>query len=175
MTATDEQRVHEIVRGAPSLMTVLELARSLSLPDWLLISGAVYQRVFNHLTDRDPDYGVGDYDLAYFDDSDRSYEGEDAVIRRAARELPPPWNRLIEVRNQARVHLWFERHFGEPYEPLRDSADALTRFVCPAFAVGVRLEPDGRLHVEAPFGLTTSSRWCCGPIRHARRRSAGRP
>jgi hypothetical protein len=51
------------------------------------------------------------------------------------------------------VHLWFPSKFGAPYEPLQDTAEALTRFVCPAFAVGVRLEPDDEIVVAAPFGL----------------------
>ena len=57
------------------------------------------------------------------------------------------------VRNQARVHLWFEGKFGEPYGPLSCTAEALERFASATFAVGVRLEPNNRLHIEAPFGL----------------------
>jgi uncharacterized protein len=57
------------------------------------------------------------------------------------------------VRNQARVHVWFEGHFGEPYTPLSCTAEALERFVSPMFAVGVRLKRDDRLHIVAPFGL----------------------
>ena len=57
------------------------------------------------------------------------------------------------MRNQARVHVWFEGHFGEPYTPLSWTTDALERFVSPMFAVGVRLDLDDRLHVAAPFGL----------------------
>jgi hypothetical protein len=48
-------------------MQVLSIARMLDLPDWLLFSGAVYQPVLNHLTGRVLDYGIKDYDLAYFD------------------------------------------------------------------------------------------------------------
>lgn len=152
MTDTLEQRLEAIVRGAPSLMTALTLARSLELPDWLIVSGAVYQRVWNHLTGRDPDYGIRDYDLAYFDDSDISYEAEDVHIKRAA-AFPAPFGEMLEVRNQARVHLWFEDHFGEPYAPLTSSAEALSRFVAPCFGVGVRLEEDDSLTIAAPFGL----------------------
>jgi uncharacterized protein len=148
-----EARLEAILRGAPSLMTVLTTARDLALPDWLLVSGAVYQRVFNHLTGRDCDYGVKDYDLAYFDAADISYEAEDVVIRRAAAAFEPPLRDLVEVRNQARVHVWFEGKFGEPYAPLSSSAEALQRFVSPIFAVGVRLEPEDRLTIAAPFGL----------------------
>jgi hypothetical protein len=148
-----EGRLEAIVRAAPSLMQVLTAARDLALPDWLIVSGAVYQRVFNHLTDRDPDYGIKDYDFAYFDASDISYEAEDVVIRRVAAAFEPPLREMVEVRNQARVHVWFEGHFGEPYAPLSSSAEALERFVSPIFAVGARLEADNRLTIVAPFGL----------------------
>lgn len=141
------------MRAAPSLMQVLRTIRDLDLADWLVMSGAVYQAVLNHLTGRAPDYGIKDYDLGYFDASDLSYEAEDAVIRRVAAAFDEPLRRMVEVRNQARVHLWFEDHFGEPYTPLSCTADALQRFASPMFAVGVRLEADGRLHIEAPFGL----------------------
>ena len=134
-------------------MHVLRTARSLSLPDWLVFSGAVYQPVLNHLTGRTPNYGTKDYDLVYYDGSDLSYEAEDAVIRRVKAAFEEPQKSMVEVRNQARVHLWFEAKFGEPYAPLSCTAEALERFTSPTFAIGVRLEPDDRLHIEAPFGL----------------------
>ncbi len=146
-------RLEAIVRAAPGLMQVLGAARALALPDWMVFSGAVYQPVLNHLTGRDPGYGLKDYDLGYFDAADISYEAEDAVIRRVAEAFAPPLKDLVEVRNQARVHLWFEGKFGEPYAPLGCTAEALGRFVSPLFAVGVRLEPDDRLTIAAPFGL----------------------
>lgn len=148
-----ERRLEAILRDAPSLMGVMEIARDLALPDWMIFSGAIYQKAVNHLTGRDPDYGLKDYDLGYFDAGDLSYDAEDAVIRRAAASYPPPLDTLVEVRNQARVHLWFEDRFGEPYAPLASSAEALRRFTTTMFAVGARLEPDGRLRIFAPFGL----------------------
>jgi hypothetical protein len=147
------ERLAAIVCSAPSLMRVLLTMRALDLPDWLVMSGAVYQRVLNALTKRPPDYGVRDYDLGYFDASDISWEAEDAVIRRVAAAFDEPLRSAVEVRNQARVHVWFEGHFGEPYTPLSCTAAALERFVSPMFAVGVRLKGDDRLHIAAPFGL----------------------
>ena len=153
MSANLEGRLEEIVRETPALMHVLQRARDLGLPDWLIFSGAVYQRVLNRLTGRDADYGIKDYDLGYFDPADVSYDAEDLVIRRVAAAFEPPLREMVEVRNQARVHLWFEGKFGEPYAPLSNSAEALTRFVSPLFAVAVRLEADDRLSIMAPFGL----------------------
>ena len=153
MIEASARRLAAILRASPRLMQVLETAAQLALPDWRIVSGAVYQTVWNALTGRDPDHGVRDYDFAYFDGSDLSYEAEDRVIKRAAAAYPAALSPLVEVRNQARVHLWFEAHFGQPYAPLGCTDEALTRFVAPAFAIGVRLESDGRIDVAAPFGL----------------------
>lgn len=154
MTAPDQaDRLIRILRASPTLMRVLTIARDLDLPDWRIVSGAVYQTAWNALTGRDPDYGIKDYDLAYFDGADLSYEAEDVFIRRAAAAFPPELTKRVELRNQARVHIWFENRFGEPYAPLASTDEALTRFVSPAYAVGVRLEADDRLNLAAPFGL----------------------
>jgi uncharacterized protein len=152
MSAALEARLVEIIRGDADLMHVLAVARSLNLPDWRIFSGAVYQTVWNALGGHPVGYGRKDYDLGYFD-PDTSWDAEDVVIRRAAEALDEPFRSLVEVRNQARVHLWFRDRFGEDYEPLYCTDEALGRFVAPAFAVGIRLEADGRVSVAAPFGL----------------------
>jgi hypothetical protein len=148
-----EGRLTALLRRCPNLMRVLTIIRGLDLPDWLVFSGAVYQPVVNHLTGRALEHGLKDYDVGYFDPRDTSYEAEDIVIRRVAAAFEPPLRERVEVRNQARVHLWFEDHFGEPYTALSCSAEALSRFVSPSFAVGVRLERDDTITVMAPFGL----------------------
>ena len=149
---TSEERLIGILRASPSLMGVMQGMRALGLPDWRLVSGCLYQKAWNHLTGRDLDYGLKDYDAVYFD-PDTSYEAEDVFIRRAAAAFPPPLDAMVEVRNQARVHLWFEQKFGEPYAALGRTDEALERFVCPAFAVGARLEADDRITLASPFGL----------------------
>jgi hypothetical protein len=152
VTAALEDRLAEMVQASPTLMEVLQTLRALDFPQWRVVSGAVYQTVWNRLTGRAPDHGIRDYDVMYFD-PDPSWDAEDAFIRRAAAAFPAPLSGTVEVRNQGRVHLWFEAKFGEPYPALPDADAALERFLCPAFSVGVRLEPDGRLDVLAPFGL----------------------
>ena len=149
---TLEARLIEIVRADAGLMHVLTVMRDLNLPDWRLFSGAVYQAVWNARTGRPVGYGIKDYDIGYFD-PDVSWDAEDVVIRRVAAAFAPPVRDQVEVRNQARVHLWFEGRFGEPYTPLTCTDDAPARFVAPAFAVGVRLEADDAISVIAPFGL----------------------
>jgi uncharacterized protein len=145
-------RLEAIVRADPDLMTVLEGVRAEGLNDWLIFSGAVYQSVWNHLTGRPAGHGIKDFDVGYFD-ADYSWDAEDAVIRRVAARFDEPLKSRVEVRNQRRVSEWFPAKFGQPWPPVGATGEALSRFVAPAFAVGVRLEPDDRLTVEAPFGL----------------------
>ena len=147
-----ETRLAGIVRADPGLMHVLTTVRGLGLNDWRVFSGAVYQSVWNAVTGRPVGYGRKDYDLGYFD-PDVSWDAEDVVIKRVAAAFDEPFRTDVEVRNQARVHIWFPDRFGEPYEALTGTDEALARFVAPAFAVGVRLEADDAISIAAPFGL----------------------
>ena len=144
--------LEEIIRHDFLLMQVLQELREIDLPDWLLVSGAIYNLVWNELTGRAPHYGVNDIDVTYFDDADLSYEAEDVVIQRLAQrfaDLPLP----VQVRNQARVHLWFPEKFGQPFTPLTSSAEMLGRYASKTHAVGARLNADDSLSIQAPFGL----------------------
>jgi hypothetical protein len=147
------ERLTTILRSTPPLMRALRVARHLSLPDWLVFSGAIYQPVLNHLTGRPLDYGIKDYDLGYLDASDLSYEAEDAVICRV-RPLSTSrcgaWSRFATKRACISGS---RRSSARHYGPLSCTAEALERFASATFAVGVRMEPDDRLHIVAPFGL----------------------
>jgi hypothetical protein len=147
-----DAELEALIRASPTLMTVLTILQGLDLPQWRLVSGAIYQTVWNARTGREPDHGIKDFDVFYFD-PDTAWDAEDMVIRRVAAAFPADLAGRVEVRNQARVHLWFEQRFGEPYAALASADEALARFLSPAFAVGVRLERDGRLDILAPFGL----------------------
>lgn len=148
-----EARLVGILRADADLMHVLTTVRGLGLPDWRVFSGAVYQSVWNAVTGRPVGYGRKDFDLGYFD-PDTSWDAEDLVIKRVAAAFDEPFRSDVEVRNQARVPLWFPAHFGEPYAPIANTDEALERFVAPAFAIGVRLEPDDAISVAAPLGLS---------------------
>ena len=135
-----------IVHADPDLMLLLGRVRDLDLPDWRLVSGALYGTVWNALTGRPRRHGIKDYDIAYFEARDLSWDAEDAVIRRvdtATAEL----GLTVETRNQARVHLWFERRFGIAVPPLLSTDESLTRYASIVHAVGVRLRADDALDI----------------------------
>lgn len=135
----------------PINVAVLARSPDLGLPDWWLTAGALFQTVWNVLDGRDPRQGIADYDLFYFDPSDLSYEAEDVVIRRAA-ALFADLEATVEVRNEARVHLWYEQHFGVPAAPFTSSRDAIDHFASTTCCFGVRARSSGSSEVYAPHG-----------------------
>jgi hypothetical protein len=122
----------------------------LALPDAWLVSGCLVQTVWNVLTGRAVDYGINDYDIFYFD-PDTSRDAEDAVIRRLQNRLVR-LNVPIEVRNQARVHLWYPEKHGLPYPPLTCSTGGIDRFLTKNTQVGLRRTRDF-YEIYAPNGF----------------------
>ena len=128
---------------------VEELFR-LALPDAWIVSGCLVQTVWNVLTARAVDYGIDDYDIFYFD-PDTSWQAEDAVIRQVQGRLAK-FGAKVEVRNQARVHLWYPEKHGLPYPALQSSTDGIDRFLTRNTRVGIRRTRDG-YDVYAPDGF----------------------
>lgn len=129
---------------------VLERAESLGLPDWYLTAGCLFQRVWNHLHGYPSSNGILDYDLFYCDPADPSWEAENDVIERTA-EAFADLGIEVQVRNQARVHLWFEDHFGIPIAPFGSSKDGIRNFLATACCLGIRTNED-EMEIYAPFG-----------------------
>lgn len=135
------------VLSNPNNARLLERWESVRLPDAWLVAGCLFQTVWNLRAGQTPDAGIKDYDLFYFDASDLSAQSERAH-EQAVQTLFADLNITLEVCNQARVHLWYEAHFGHPSPPLRSSRDGIDRFLVTCTCVGVR--PG---EVYAPYGL----------------------
>ncbi|MBO6634283.1 nucleotidyltransferase family protein [Parvibaculum sp.] len=143
----DEERFIELALTNEVNREILQRLPSLGLADAWLVSGSLFQTVWNGLTGRAPGYGIKDYDIFYFD-ADTSWEAEDIAIRRCA-ELFADVGADVELKNQARVHLWYEEKFGTAYPPLHSSCEGIDRFLAPACMVGIA--PD--MTVYAPCGF----------------------
>ncbi|MGV9870969.1 nucleotidyltransferase family protein [Rhodococcus koreensis] len=149
----EELNFLRILQTNPYLTTILDRAPHLGLSDWYLTAGAVFQTVWNHLDGRDPESGINDYDLFYFDDTDLGYDAEDDVIRRAD-VLFGDLDVRVEVRNEARVHLWYEDHFGAPSTLFADCKDAIDHFASTTCCYGIRRNTTGDVEIYAPHGFT---------------------
>ncbi|MNJ06259.1 hypothetical protein D3C77_03410 [compost metagenome] len=147
MTLTAEQLV-SIAMTNPINVAVTSRLPSLGLSQCLLTAGCLFQAVWNRQAQQPAGWGIKDYDVFYFD-PDLSWEAEDEVIQRAG----PLFQDLgvnIEVRNQARVHLWYGERFGRSYPQLQSARDGVDRYLIAGTCIA--LDPDTG-EVYAPYGL----------------------
>ncbi len=128
---------------------LLDRLAILDLPQCHLTAGCLFQTIWNERSGHASSWGIKDYAAFYFDDQDLSWEAEDSVIRRVAQataDLPIE----IEVKNQARVHLWYGNRFGGSYPQLPSVHAGIGMYLVSCTCVGI----DVSCHeVYAPNGL----------------------
>ena len=139
-----ERWLIDILRGVPREVECLEAVREIGLPDCWIGAGFVRNKAWDVLHGYAEFTPLNDVDVVYFDATatDREYETEHEH-RLAAALSDVSWS----VRNQARMHI---RNREDPYI---DTADAISRWVQTATAVGARIDGEGVIHVLAPHGL----------------------
>jgi hypothetical protein len=132
-------RLIALALANPLNATILDRLPALGAAQCHLVAGCLFQAVWNSRSGHEAGWGVRDYDVFYFNNSDLSWEAEDQVIRRAA-ALFADLDVVVEVRNQARVHLWYPGHFGEPYPPLVSARDGIDRYLVACTCIGIAAE-----------------------------------
>jgi hypothetical protein len=136
----------------PMNRAILQRLPLLGAPQAWLVAGCIYQAAWNEQAGRTPQSAIKDYDIFYFDASDRSWEAEDEVIQRG-RVLFGDLDCVVEIRNQARVHIWYPQRFGAPYPMLTSAEQAIGKFLVRCTCVGLAPQGDGSLRLLAPYGL----------------------
>lgn len=115
-----------------------------------LTAGCLFQATWNFLSGRAAGWGIKDYDVLYFDDADLSWDAEDAVIRRA-QAMTCDLGIKVEVRNQARVHLWYGQRFGVEYPKLASAQEGIDRYLIQCTCIGMEVA-SGALYAPDGFG-----------------------
>lgn len=148
--STPKQQLIGIISKNKVLMDILRKAPDLKMKNWYLGAGCICQTVWNDKFGFDLNNGINDYDLVYYDDSDVSYEGEDKYIQEGKKlfgDIP------VEIRNQARVYLWYKDHFGRDIDPYKSVEEAISTWPTTATSVGIRLNENGEIKIFSLFGL----------------------
>ena len=145
-----ERRLIEIVDQNEDLQRLFEIADHL-FDEYYIAAGCITQTVWNALHGYAPTYGIKDADIIYFNDSGTTID-EEKEFESKMRQTLPDFPFEIDVKNEALVHLWYEKKFKRPLEPYVSLEDAIDTWPTTASAVGVK-KVDGRYECYAPFGL----------------------
>lgn len=141
----------DLVQACPILLRLLDTLDAYPLPDAYVVAGVISQSIWNLKTGRPPHRHIKDADIVYFDGADLSAQAETAhevALSSLLSDLPFK----IDVKNEARVHIWYETRFGVPLSPYGSTAQAIGTFPTPVNSVGIRRRA-GHIDVCAPFGL----------------------
>ncbi|HDR7670051.1 TPA: nucleotidyltransferase family protein [Bacillus wiedmannii] len=144
MTIQTEQDIIRLIENDEWMMDILQMAKSLELPDWWICAGFVRSKVWDTLHDYEIRTATPDIDVIYFDQlhTDEVYEHslEKALVNMDA---SIPWS----VKNQARMHV------VNNMPPYSSSVDAISRFPETATALGVTLDELNNVILTAPCGI----------------------
>lgn len=151
-----------ILKQNKVLMKLLERLERTELTQYYVGAGAINQTVFNYYHGYPVDYGIKDYDIVYYD-SDLSYEAEDQVIQ-LIQCLTDDLDLVVDVKNEARVHLWYQQKFGIDLLPYQSVEEAICRWGATVTCIGVRLEK-GQFRVFAPYGLNDLFQLIIRPVK----------
>ncbi|MEM7651736.1 MAG: nucleotidyltransferase family protein [Pseudomonadota bacterium] len=120
------------------------------------MSGCLTQTAWNAMSGRPLTHGIDDIDLIYFD-PDTSWSAENQVIQSVEASLGcagAPLDQIpLQIRNQARVPLWYEQKFGFCFPPVREAQHSVLRYPSRSTALAVTLTHTGSLALYAPFGV----------------------
>jgi len=144
--------LEEIIRRNTLLMDILDRARLLGLPEYYIGAGCIAQTVWNFISGNDAWYGIKDIDFVYFDNENLDYEFEYEIIKKI-KEVYQDIGIEVDVKNQARVHLWYKEHFGYDITPYTSLESAINTWPTTATAIGLKKEEDDSIKIYAPFGL----------------------
>lgn len=146
-----QAKLLSFVAETPYLQDLLSRSEELGIPNWYFGAGCISQSYWNHYYGEAKENNIKDIDWIYFDSDDLSESGEKAVqvkVQKHFKNLPFE----IDVNNQARVHLWYEKMFGYPIQAYTSSEQAIESWPTTVTAVALSSR-ERKPIVFAPFGL----------------------
>lgn len=146
-----EEELIDIISKNQLILNVFELAKQLNLQHYYIGAGCLVQAVWNYLLDKPLNYGIDDIDIVYFD-NDLSYQTEDRIIKNA-QEIFKDIPIKVDIKNQARVHLWYKDRFGKELIPYKTIEEAIDSWPTTATSLGIRSDGFDNWKIYAPYGL----------------------
>jgi len=144
--------LQKIIMSNDIIASAIERGKSAELDNYYIGGGCIAQTVWNYLSNNPLSYGIKDIDFVYFDDKKLGIDDENQVVSKV-KDLYSDLKIEVDVKNEARVHLWYENHFGYEIKPYSSLEDALNTWPTTATCIGVRKEISGDWKIYAPFGL----------------------
>jgi uncharacterized protein len=144
MNLKTEEDIVRLIKDDEWMMAIIKTASTLGLKDWCICAGFVRSKIWDTIHGFKERTELEDIDVIFHDERfvDESMEKElEATLTQARKGIP--WS----VKNQARMHL------VNKIPPYESSYDAISKFPETSTALGVTIDPNGKLRLIAPCGI----------------------
>lgn len=149
--AKQEEALKKMLEADRDLYEIIEKVSALNISNLYVGGGCITQTVWNQIFSKPIGYGISDVDIVYFD-PDLSLEKEEKTIQKIKGAIKnKPYS--IDVKNEARVHLWYEEKFGFSISPYSSTEEAISTWPSTATSIGVYIDSEENLQIFAPYGL----------------------
>jgi hypothetical protein len=139
-----EKDILQIIQNDQWMMGVLNTARDLNLPLWIIGAGFVRNKVWDHLSGKDTDIvDTRDIDLVYFDKNGNDEEADEKLSNELKSKTGIEW----EVVNEFYAHKW------NNLPPYSSTEDAISQWPETVTAIGVTFDENNNLKLYAPYGI----------------------
>ncbi|MCU5605577.1 nucleotidyltransferase family protein [Bacillus thuringiensis] len=144
MKIKTEKDIIRLIENDEWMMNVLQMAKSLELPDWWVCAGFVRSKIWDTLHDYEAKTAMPDVDVIYYHSlhQDEIYE-QSLETKLMNIDATIPWS----VKNQARMHV------VNNMPPYSSSVNAISKFPETATALGVTLDELNNVILTAPCGI----------------------
>lgn len=139
----------EFVMTIDGMPQILE--KTSHLPNAWVGAGIIFQNVWNVIHGYDFNTFIKDIDVLYWDENDLSWQSENSYIQ-ALTESLSDMKIPFDVKNIARVHLWYEERFGIPKAQYNSVQESISTWPVIGACMAMRMNK-GRLEFIAPFGF----------------------
>lgn len=138
-----EQDILNLINNDEWMMNVLRIAEKLDLPDWIIGTGFVRNKVWDYLHGYNKSgVDTADIDLVYYDPNGNVQKEDERLSEKLKKETGIDW----EIVNQLYAHKW------NNLPPYKSTEDALSQWPETATAIGIKLEKR-KLKLVAPYGI----------------------
>ena len=139
----------EFVMTIDSLPQILnEISK---LPDAWLGAGVIFQNVWNVMHGFALNTYINDIDILYWDDQNLTWQAENHYIT-ALNKTFTTTKIPFDVKNIARIHLWYEKRFGIPKAEYFSVQESVSTWPVIGACMAMRIK-NGRLEFIAPYGF----------------------
>jgi hypothetical protein len=134
------------IDGMPKILREIS-----NIPNAWVGAGIIFQNVWNVIHDYELNTYIKDIDVLYWDENDLSWESENRYIHlmtQSCSDISIPF----DIKNIARVHLWYEDRFGIPKAQYCSVQESISTWPVLGACMAMRIR-QGRLEFISSHGF----------------------